>query len=80
LGFVPGPPGINPGPGGCITFSDTFPPVPELVHGTLDEDNVSWRTGVTWKPANRVMLYVNASQGYKAGGFPTLPATARIGI
>ena len=74
-GRVPGPPGINPGAGGCVTLSSTIPPgVPELVHGRLDQDNLSWRTGLTWKPAKRIMLYVNASQGYKAGGFPTLPA------
>lgn len=59
--------------GGCVTSNAAF--VPGLVRDTLDEDNVAWRAGVEWTPMSRVLLYANASRGYKAGGFPDLAAT-----
>jgi iron complex outermembrane recepter protein len=40
---------------------------------TLKENNVSWRGGVDYKPANNTLLYVNVSKGYKAGSFPITP-------
>ena len=40
---------------------------------TLAENNVSWRTGVDFKPAPGALLYVNVSKGYKAGNFPVGP-------
>jgi outer membrane receptor protein involved in Fe transport len=46
-----------------------------MVVGGLDEHNVSWRTGLNWKPTGKVLLYANVSRGYKAGSFPTLSAT-----
>ncbi len=60
-------------PGGCVTASPLF--VPELVHSTLDQNNVSWRAGAEWTPAARLLLYANVSKGYKAGGYPDLAAS-----
>lgn len=59
--------------GGCVTSNAAF--VPGLIHKRLDEDNLSWRAGAEWTPADRVLLYANVSKGYKAGGFPDLAAT-----
>jgi outer membrane receptor protein involved in Fe transport len=61
-------------PGGCVTANAAY--VPGLIVSTLDEDNVSWRGGAQWKPTPGVLLYANASKGFKAGGYPSLGATA----
>lgn len=61
-------------PGGCVTLGPTF--VPELVHDKLDENNLSWRVGLNYKLADDVLLYANASQGYKAGAFSGLTASS----
>ncbi|MDB5968401.1 MAG: hypothetical protein JWQ90_851 [Hydrocarboniphaga sp.] len=42
---------------------------------TLDENNLSWRTGLDWKPADGTLLYANISKGYKSGSFPILSAS-----
>ncbi|MBL8558775.1 MAG: TonB-dependent receptor [Hyphomonadaceae bacterium] len=59
--------------GACVTADATF--TPGRVFDRLEENNVSWRVGMEWNPAERMMLYANASRGYKAGSFPTLAAT-----
>ena len=41
----------------------------------LNQDNVSWSGGVDWQPMDTLLAYANVSRGYKAGGFPTLPAS-----
>jgi iron complex outermembrane receptor protein len=66
--------------GGCVTSNDSNPADPQtfLVPGIfvsrLKEHNVSWRAGVDFKPADRVLVYASASKGFKAGQFPTLQA------
>lgn len=61
-------------PGQCITLSGTtWAPLP-IVTGNLDEDNVSWRGSLNWKPSGDTLFYANVTKGYKAGSFPTLPA------
>jgi iron complex outermembrane recepter protein len=69
--------GATPPPladGSCLTLnSKTY--LPGLVTNTLDENNVSWRTGLNWTPAADTLLYGNVSKGYKAGSFPTLSAS-----
>lgn len=40
--------------------------------GKLDEDSTSWSLGVDYTPISELLLYLNASKGYKAGSFPTL--------
>ena len=62
-------------PGGCVTVDETFTPV--FVQDELNEDNVSWRAGLDWSPNPNVLLYANVSQGFKAGSFPTISASAR---
>lgn len=68
-------PGITPlAVGDCLTVDATT--TPGLVTGELNQDNVSWRVGVDWKPAPRTLVYANVSQGYKAGSGPVVPALA----
>jgi len=57
----------------CFTFNAQF--TPALVTGKLDQDNVSWRTGLNWKPFGDTLLYANISKGYKSGSFPTASAS-----
>ena len=74
-----GAPPINPiGPGSCLTFDPQFQP--SLIEDRLSQDNVSWRTGLTYTFENRAILYGNVSKGWKAGGFPTVPASSFTGF
>lgn len=60
-------------PGACVTLNPaTFAAVP-IVSKDLDESNVSWRAGLNWKPSSESLYYANATKGFKAGGFPTVP-------
>jgi outer membrane receptor protein involved in Fe transport len=52
---------------------NTFNPVTHsfgLVTSTLDEDNVAWRAGLDWTPAENVLVYGSISRGAKAGATP----------
>jgi outer membrane receptor protein involved in Fe transport len=60
--------------GGCVTGDAAQ--VPGLVVSSLDENNLSWRFGAQWKAAERTLVYANVSKGFKAGGYPSLGATA----
>ncbi len=74
-----GAPPINAiGPGSCLTFSPEFQP--SLIEDRLSQDNVSWRGGLTYTFPNRAIIYANISQGWKAGGFPTVPASSFVGF
>lgn len=74
-----GKPPVNPiGPGSCLTFSPAFQP--SLVTDRLDQDNISWRAGLTYTFDNRAIVYANVSRGWKAGGFPTVPASSFTGF
>jgi outer membrane receptor protein involved in Fe transport len=69
--------GVIPiGQGHCTTFDANFNP--GLQHLQLHESNVPWHVGVDWKPDRGTLLYVSATKGFKAGGFPTLPATGAV--
>ncbi len=59
--------------GGCINLNPRLDPA--LASGNLNQDNLSWRVGLNWKAISGTLLYVNASQAYKAGSFPTLSAS-----
>ncbi|PQM26301.1 TonB-dependent receptor [Sphingopyxis lindanitolerans] len=67
------PPVAPIAPGGCFSADAAF--VPGLVVDQLKDDSLSWRAGIDWKPADRILIYANVSKGYKAGSFPTLAAT-----
>jgi outer membrane receptor protein involved in Fe transport len=41
----------------------------------LREHNTSWSAGVDIKPSSDLLIYFNASKGYKAGSFPHLVGT-----
>jgi len=74
-----GAPPITPIPaGGCLTFSPEFQP--SLVVDELKQDNISWRGGLTYTFDNRAIVYANISRGWKAGGFPTVPASSFTGF
>ena len=45
-----------------------------IVAKSLDENNVSWRAGLNWKPDSDILIYANVTKGYKAGSFTPLPA------
>jgi outer membrane receptor protein involved in Fe transport len=60
-------------PGACVTMNSKFDTVP-IVAKSLDESNVSWRAGMNWKPSSDLLIYLNATKGYKAGSFTPLPA------
>jgi iron complex outermembrane receptor protein len=61
--------------GGCVTSDAAFNPVTN-VPGTLNEDNLAWRAGLSWKPSNGLLLYANATKGYKAGSFAGVPSVS----
>jgi len=43
------------------------------VRKPLNQNNVSWRASLSWKPDTRTMIYGSVTKGYKAGSFPTVP-------
>jgi outer membrane receptor protein involved in Fe transport len=70
--------GVDTGPGTCPS---TGPPplfIPEAAgfRGELDQDNVSWRVGANWNITPEILAYLNVSQGYKSGSFPTVATAA----
>ncbi|HEY2401132.1 MAG TPA: TonB-dependent receptor, partial [Steroidobacteraceae bacterium] len=65
---------FNPAPAGsCVSVDANFNTLP-IVRESLDQNNVSWRGGLNWKPSDDSLLYANATKGYKAGTFTPLPA------
>lgn len=62
--------------GQCAAFANTPTggvSVPLPVHNHLNENNVSWRGGLSWKPVAGTLLYANVTRGYKSGAFSALP-------
>jgi|HubBroStandDraft_6_1064221.scaffolds.fasta_scaffold09546_3 iron complex outermembrane receptor protein len=62
--------------GDCYVLdpSHGFAPV-DNVHSVLNQNSVSWRTGLNWSAQPGVLLYGNVSKGYKAGAVPVLAAS-----
>jgi iron complex outermembrane receptor protein len=73
--FLGGRPFSPIAPGQCAQIGP--PPSYDLgaLNSHLNQDNVSWSGGLDWKPSDTLLAYANVSRGYKAGGFPTLPAS-----
>jgi outer membrane receptor protein involved in Fe transport len=72
--------GTNVQPGGCLTFTSTFPVIFDpAVFDKLDEDNVAWNVGVNYKTAGDTLLYTRVSRGYKSGSFPTASVASYTG-
>ena len=65
--------------GGCVTLDPVSnKPLTGGILSSLDQNNVSWRSGFSWKPFEDWLLYANATKGYKAGSFGTVPAIRPI--
>lgn len=70
-------------PGDCYTVNDqavaingVTPGAPGEFTGKLNENNVSWRVGLDWKPKPGFLFYGNIAKGYKAGSFPSVSASS----
>lgn len=77
INFIRGGAGLAPidiPTNGCVTIDGSTLTVGE-VRKSLDEDNISWRGGVDYKPSRDVLLYASVSKGYKSGSFPLLSAS-----
>lgn len=82
--FAPGNDYPDIQPGGCFNLNDPDPRNPQanparpyepaLFTSKINEDNVSWRVGVDFKPSRDLLLYANVAKGYKAGGFGNINA------
>ena len=70
--------GTNVQPGECLTIEANFQP--GLFISKLNQNNVSWRGGLNYKPDRNLLLYATVSRGYKAGGFQSLPAGTYISL
>jgi outer membrane receptor protein involved in Fe transport len=57
-----------------LDLANGFAPV-NNVHNTLNQDSVSWRTGLNWTAQPGLLLYANVSKGYKAGAAAVLAAS-----
>ncbi len=62
--------------GGCVVFDENF--VPGYVEQKLNENNVSWRTGLNWQLDNGTLLYGVVSKGYKSGSVPAVSSTSVV--
>ncbi len=75
-----------PGPFQNFILNDQVPTTDPNFYGltparrTLNEDNVSWRVGVDYKPTSDVLLYFNVSKGYKAGSVPTISGSTLTSV
>ncbi len=58
-------------PGDCYVLdpAQDLQPV-DNVHNVLNQNSLSWRVGLNWTPRNGLLVYANASRGYKAGTSP----------
>ncbi len=62
--------------GNCFSLNGNNVPSGVPYKNTLSEDNVSWRVGLDYRLNPAVLLYANASRGYKAGSYPILAAAS----
>jgi outer membrane receptor protein involved in Fe transport len=70
------PPGTCASTGAGPTYNS--PPGGGLIYSTLDENNVSWKVGLNWKPVTDTLFYVNISQGWKGGSYPTVALASEV--
>ena len=69
-----GVPGTPVPTGGCTTYDPINNRV-GMVTNKLDEDNVSWRTALNYKPNADSLFYASVSRGYKQGSFGNVGAS-----
>ena len=65
-------------PGGCILLDENNNP--GVYRQSLQEDNISWKAGIDFKPTTDVLLYASISKGYKAGAFPNINALSYVSV
>jgi outer membrane receptor protein involved in Fe transport len=53
---------------------------PTLINSELDEHNISYRTGLNYKPVDGTLLYFNVTKGWKAGSFPAVAASTTLQV
>lgn len=63
------------GPNQCYQFTPDYSSVITPEQFQLNQHNVSWRAGLTNKFENGVLIYANASRGYKSGVFTPVAAS-----
>ncbi len=61
----------NIAPGGCVAISSSGQGL-QIINNSLDQDNVSYRASLNWKPSSTMLVYANVTKGYKSGSFPTI--------
>jgi outer membrane receptor protein involved in Fe transport len=73
--FCPGATFVPVQPGGSISIN---PQTCQsgIFRDVLKEHNTSWSFGADYKPFAGLLLYANASKGYKAGAFPIASASS----
>jgi len=75
-GGAPGGLGVDLGPFACSTTGPGPLFHPEVFFDELEEDNISWKIGLNWKPTDGTLIYANIKQGYKQGAYPTVATSA----
>ena len=70
------PPGTCASTGLAPTYNS--PPGGGLIYSTLNQNNVAWRAGLNWTGFKDTLLYVNISQGYKGGSYPTVALASQV--
>ena len=60
-----------PAVGQCASLDANL--TPSLGTGSLNQGNISWRAGIDFKPRPGVLLYANASKGFKGGSATSSP-------
>jgi outer membrane receptor protein involved in Fe transport len=64
---------------GCYTLNENDVPGQPFIR-SLNQDNVSWRTGIDYQFDPDTLFYISASRGFKAGSFPSLAAALYVGL
>jgi outer membrane receptor protein involved in Fe transport len=75
-GPAPSPPGTCASTGAGPTYNS--PPGGGLIYSQLNQNNVAWRAGLNWTGLKDTLLYVNISQGYKGGSYPTVALASEV--
>jgi len=67
-------PGFSEGCGTLLTDTNGVAFANGPVTDTLEEDSFSYKLGLDWFANEDIMAYGSYSRGFKAGGFPNIPA------
>ena len=76
LAALRGNPSFPVGDGECLTLDEAGNN--EEFKGTLEEDNVSGRIVMDWKPLDGYLFYASYARGFKSGGFPVTNSSDQI--